>query len=592
MRAIKSPDRHAVLNSRSIIGLATIALISVSQPFGLATEGESNPDLSSRSRKSFAQFRTADAKQERDQKCNFPSNLRAVGFTKVMDDSDEGKKAARKILDEIVSAHGGQKNIKRLTESTILFKGTRDVGAGPLNCQLLATPQGYLKEASKTDVDGFDGTHSWTGSNDRFHLDSQSVESSKAFYKNYEVMRVLSATKPDAKLVSVEPLMIDDLCCPGISVNLSTNIWLSIWTSPLNHLVAYTCYSMSDSAGMLLKPETSIEFGDYRTVCGFLVPFKKNVFAASGRETLIWTKVNFVDSRKIVMPQSQFDLRRPVTLPFHFRHGHIVLDGLINGREAKIFLDSGAIHSSLSKLSAEKFGIPIDDNSEPKSINTLFSTIYLRPGSMETFAIGGLTLRNLPVLIGSVDEDHYTFTLGMDVLQKYSVKFDFRKRLVTFFHSHQSEFGSGYASLPFKFTDAAYLYGSINGKPSSPFLIDTGSPYFAIVQTFDNPKKESTESESPKRSDLRDITGTKGDSVSGQIDEIQFLGLTCKNAECEFIKPTQASKSNFDILGIIFLYHFPEVILDFPKNRLILKLPKSNSLPSTIDCSKEKRPQW
>src|SRR3546814_3377153 len=88
----------------------------------------------------------------------------------------------------------------------------------------------------------------------------------------------------------------------------------------------------------------------------------------------------------------------------------------INGATRRMLIDSGATTTAISASTAAAAGITIDERGFPEVISTANGAIAALPGVAAQVTIGGITARDLPVIVSPAFCD--TNVIGMNFLSQ------------------------------------------------------------------------------------------------------------------------------------------------------------------------------
>ncbi|MFQ2223708.1 retroviral-like aspartic protease family protein [Aeromonas enteropelogenes] len=92
--------------------------------------------------------------------------------------------------------------------------------------------------------------------------------------------------------------------------------------------------------------------------------------------------------------------------------GHYRLEGAINGQPVQLLLDTGATRITVPLLVAERLGLTVHGSSQ---VNTAAGMIRVGNGTIETLAMGPLTLYDLAIFINPAAEGDEVL-VGMNAL--------------------------------------------------------------------------------------------------------------------------------------------------------------------------------
>ncbi|HVI98619.1 MAG TPA: TIGR02281 family clan AA aspartic protease [Sphingomonas sp.] len=96
--------------------------------------------------------------------------------------------------------------------------------------------------------------------------------------------------------------------------------------------------------------------------------------------------------------------------------GHFYADVVLNGVKRRMLIDSGATTTAISSATANAAGIVVDQSGFPEVISTANGSIAALPGAAARVTIGGITARDLPVIVSPAFGD--TDVIGMNFLSQ------------------------------------------------------------------------------------------------------------------------------------------------------------------------------
>ncbi len=96
--------------------------------------------------------------------------------------------------------------------------------------------------------------------------------------------------------------------------------------------------------------------------------------------------------------------------------GHFWAEVSINGVTRRMLIDSGATTTAISASTAAAAGIAVDESGFPEVISTANGAIAALPGVAAHVTIGGISARDLPVIVSPAFGD--TNVLGMNFLSQ------------------------------------------------------------------------------------------------------------------------------------------------------------------------------
>lgn len=225
-------------------------------------------------------------------------------------------------------------------------------------------------------------------------------------------------------------------------------------------------------------PEAALAYTNYSN----LLPNKDNSeMAAWARQQVRFLKS--FDDRVPLAARGDAD-QKVHTVPFRLRKDKIVVTAKVNGRaEMDFILDTGAEMTVVSRRVAQRYGVqPV--------VYTLSAGVGgvglrgLMVGTMDRLQIGSLVIDQVPTLIknpplqGLPTQEVESFS---PLAMGFSVRIDYRRRLLTMARV-LPEAAADFV-LPMRLHRLATVTGSVNGKTSVPFVIDTGGEVLSISRS-------------------------------------------------------------------------------------------------------------
>ncbi|MFQ5499561.1 MAG: aspartyl protease family protein [Candidatus Zixiibacteriota bacterium] len=237
---------------------------------------------------------------------------------------------------------------------------------------------------------------------------------------------------------------------------------------------------------------------DYRLVGGIMFPFHTRAEATGApmdaelRLKSLELNLPF-DSSIFYMPTSTVvDYEFPagknsVCIPFAYRGGHVLVNGVINGKMRVWFiLDSGASANILHSPTADALGLKSVGQFAGKGIGG-FDKLQLV--STDSIAIGELVLYDQ--IAGKIDMSRFDYggpadrlfagLLGYDFLSRFPIRIDYDNELLTVFDPNTFSAPPGGMAIDFSLTmQVPTVLASIEGIVGD-FIVDLGNPYGLLI---------------------------------------------------------------------------------------------------------------
>ena len=122
---------------------------------------------------------------------------------------------------------------------------------------------------------------------------------------------------------------------------------------------------------------------------------------------------------------------------------HLMLQVKLNGRDARMLIDTGASRSVFDKERIALLfsgGVPEMEENMQKSTGLGTSDMPSEAFYLETFCIGELVIRHYPAVVLDMSHVNSSYdmlglppidgVLGSDILQKYGARIDYRSRIL------------------------------------------------------------------------------------------------------------------------------------------------------------------
>jgi hypothetical protein len=257
----------------------------------------------------------------------------------------------------------------------------------------------------------------------------------------------------------------------------------------------------ADGSGLLARIEQpqngylmTTVFDDYRDVDGVLIPFHFTIDQtdAAGRtdprnhEDVHLGHVSLdvpISDRDFAMPVMAAtarinDASRITRVPFDLISNHIYVDGFINGKPARLMVDTGA-SNLLTPAAAKKFGLVAQGKLAVSGAGEQNATLALARG--KAIRLGAATLDD-PVFhvvdlgnLAQIEGVPLDGLVGYEMFRRFDVRIDYANRQLTLSEPEAFAPPPGATVVPFDFNDTMpVISGTLDGLPVR-LSVDTGS---------------------------------------------------------------------------------------------------------------------
>lgn len=122
---------------------------------------------------------------------------------------------------------------------------------------------------------------------------------------------------------------------------------------------------------------------------------------------------------------------------------HIFCKAKVNGKKARVLIDTGASKTVLAKSFADKIKnlkhVSVDDNSTsgigPETVEASFArlkTLSFKSLIIKKLVVGTIDVSHVKTMYDSLGVKPFDIILGGEVLEKYNAVIDYRKKLLIF----------------------------------------------------------------------------------------------------------------------------------------------------------------
>lgn len=168
------------------------------------------------------------------------------------------------------------------------------------------------------------------------------------------------------------------------------------------------------------------------------------------------------------------DSAAAATIPMRLDGPHASVEVQINGRLARMLLDTGADQIVLSSLAIERLGLQREADSTPGS--GAAGSISASTTSIADLSVGGFHRRKqVAYVVPFPREFAYDGVLGIPFFAAFTTTTDYQRRLFTLEPRVACEALSGAASIPIRIESGKLLLLATAGGVSGWFSVDTGA---------------------------------------------------------------------------------------------------------------------
>jgi predicted aspartyl protease len=266
----------------------------------------------------------------------------------------------------------------------------------------------------------------------------------------------------------------------------------------------------------------------------------------------------------------------PIAIPFKIEHQKVLVTGRIGKARTRFVVDTGASGTTVEGFVIRSAGISMG-NAEAQYFAGVNSTGKFRQVRVPEIAFGDLILKNKEVAV--YDQPVAVVgpggLLGMDILGKYVVTFDFANNQLLL-DSHLTEVPDNSVTIPMAADGGPFLTGLINGRLSKTLLLDTGSHWPLYLNPSD--AKEAglllddgtiaAHANKRKKQFVVDVNLSVKRVPQIVLKTLDVGTVRLVDVDAAIVEGPSDDSPN--ILGLPFIQKFAQAIFDFPNRRLIL----------------------
>lgn len=228
---------------------------------------------------------------------------------------------------------------------------------------------------------------------------------------------------------------------------------------------------------------TTARYGDYRRVAHVVVPFSQTVatrFGVARERVLRVEPVAEVSADAFDPPPPPDDavLDGTTSIPIELRRGHPIIPIRIDDRPPiRVLFDTGA-SNDVTPAVARRLHLHVVGNGKAGGFGA--GVVSRRYATVKRLRIGRAELRDQPFAVIPDDGDGIDGTIGCEVMLRFAVRFDFRRKRVELSRDVNG-FGLTAAPIPMRLSGCEpEIDGALDGMPGALGL-DTGDANALLV---------------------------------------------------------------------------------------------------------------
>jgi len=173
-------------------------------------------------------------------------------------------------------------------------------------------------------------------------------------------------------------------------------------------------------------------------------------------------------------PARSYDSAAAVTVPMSLAGTHASIEVQVNGRPARMLLDTGADQIAVSPVAAERLGLATETGLTPGS--GAAGSIAALKTSIDDLAVREFYLRRqVAYVVPFPQEFQYDGVLGIPFFAAFVTTMDYQRGLFTFEATHAFETRRDATSIPIRVENGKLLVSATAGGVSGWYSIDTGA---------------------------------------------------------------------------------------------------------------------
>jgi len=364
---------------------------------------------------------------------------------------------------------------------------------------------------------------------------------------------------------------------------------------PFENDTLFAYYSLTDSlkkmtTSHLDQISTITYVDDYRKVDNVLVPFYSKAVVKDASFSTTFVADSIVINQPVdtslfeISTQPLQDFHFPndvakVDIPFIYRHGHIRLPVVINGKKKIwVILDSGASANIFNKTIIDSLHLPEVGTLPAMGISGFEDVVLVKTDSLQ---IGSLTLYNQ--VVGKMNLDAVTYhtnnaynfggVIGFDFLSRFPILINYSETTLTVYNPDNFPTPPGGVEIPFHLTmQVPTVHGEINGVDGE-FLVDLGNAFGLIIhKQFAQKNNLETKLHNIKKNPQ--LFGGIGGAIAGEnalADSFKIGDIMINSLRVLLPDSAQGITGSAKIagnIGNLILSKF-KILFDYPHGRLI-----------------------
>jgi tetratricopeptide (TPR) repeat protein len=247
---------------------------------------------------------------------------------------------------------------------------------------------------------------------------------------------------------------------------------------------------------------------------------------------------------------------RSTSVHFVYSESHIILPVVLNGSKQVDFGFDTGLGGSLMISSDYAEGLDLTYVGEITTIS-LYGSLRLKAAILDSLRVGGLEMRDVPVLVCENSPFGSIGVIGWKVIQRLNTTIDFKESKIQFSNQDNPELQSKRSAdkesagcVPFIYLTSMYIIARFGDDLARAFVFDTGA-----VASFLHQKG----------------SGVQGDTQAGSSCSIRIGDLTFDLPQVRFIDFSDIHKTG--------RYYFPGVIAtDILRHSVLHILPRESML--------------
>ena len=451
------------------------------------------------------------------------------------------KDTARSLAERTLEALGGLAKLKELNSRAVRGKG-KIVQISPLSgstnefeCEI--TARGHeqviqIEHMGEPIITGYDGKICWIKQGDTAAPTDQITTNRIKEDLDHGLLLLETLDSPGTTVRYAKSRIINEKNCQGLEVIAPDGKPTRFFIDPDTHLVVRSEYKGTDIE-QGIECLKAYEYSDYRPIAGTMQPFKSVEYSDNEKVSIL--TLNSINP-DITIEKGFFELPKgkpiarlkqgPVTIPFEFISGEIVVKASVNGGEPKNFLlDTGATQTILDSQIFSNLEVERDGN---VSITTGSGSVDMGFARLDRFKMSDIDFSGMPVAVSDLSNFSKLMKfqpaglIGANILTRFLVTIDYEKKEIILRDPENVKPPEGATIVktrPALGSSGISIVGKIDGELEIPFLVDTGAAYNHVTQEL---IKTLVEEELLPVGMIKGLDGTPVNTGSIRFDRISF----------------------------------------------------------------------